>query len=115
VQDGSLEALGLIGDSVLVVFDRKIAVLEVSTGKVRWTCELDGVVERPLKIVDRTIYLATGIDLFQIDGTTGKVLAKRALTTLRTDNGFVFDNKGMIVVLPGKRGITSYDLLEELQ
>lgn len=113
-QDGSLEALGLIADSVLVAFDRKIAALDVSTGKVRWTLALDGVVERPIKIVDETIYLATGIDLFQIDGTTGKVLAKRALTKLRTDNGFVFDEKGLVVVLPGKRGITSYDLLEEL-
>jgi outer membrane protein assembly factor BamB len=114
VRDGSLEALGLIADSVLVAFDHKIAALDVSTGKVRWTLALDGVVERPIKIVDGTIYLATGIDLFQIDGTIGKVLAKRALTTLRMDNGFVFDEKGLVVVLPGKRGITSYDLLEEL-
>lgn len=108
VLDGSLEAVGLLGDLVLVTFDRKIAALDVATGKVRWTKELDRPVERPIKVVDRALYVATATDLHQIDCDTGKIVGTRAFAPLRADNGFVFDDKGLIVVRAGARGITYY-------
>ena len=106
--DGSLEVLGLFGDSVLVMFDRQIAALEAATGKVRWTRELDVPVERPIKVEGTTLYLATALDLLQLDGANGKTLQTRALDPLRADNGFVWDEKGLVIVKSGKHGITSY-------
>jgi formylglycine-generating enzyme required for sulfatase activity/outer membrane protein assembly factor BamB len=108
LRGGSLEALGLFGDSVLVTFDHKIAALEAATGKVRWSQDLGAPVERPIKIVGTTLYVATATNLLKIDGATGKTLDSRVLTPLRTDNGFVFDDKGLIIVKPGKNGITAY-------
>jgi outer membrane protein assembly factor BamB len=108
VHDGSLEAVGLLGDSVLVTFDRKIAALEVTTGKVRWTIELDRPIERPIKVVDQRLYLVTATDLYQIDGATGKTVATRTLAPLRADTGYVFDDQGLIIVRPGRRGITFF-------
>ncbi|MGB6045574.1 MAG: PQQ-binding-like beta-propeller repeat protein [Pirellulales bacterium] len=108
VHDGTLEALGLFGDSVLVTFDLQLAALEATTGKLRWTRTLDAPVERPIKVIGTTLYLATGTDLLEIDGATGEIVGTRALAPLRTDNGFVFDDKGLIIVLPGKYGITHY-------
>jgi len=110
VHYGSLEALGLIGDGVLVTFHRRIAVLDLATGKVRWTQTLSAPVETPVRVVGTTIYLATATDLMHIDGATGKIAATRALAPLRTDNGFAFDEKGLIVVKPGKYGITCYGM-----
>jgi len=108
VHDGSLEAVGLLGDSVLVTFDRKIAALEATTGKVRWTKELDRRIQRPIKVVDQTLYLVTSTDLYQINGGTGKTVATRTLAPLRADTGFVFDDQGLIIVRPGRRGITFF-------
>jgi outer membrane protein assembly factor BamB len=106
--DGSLEVLGLVGDSALVMFDRQIAALEAATGKVRWTRELTAPVERPIKVDGTSIYLATAFDLLMLDGATGRTLQARALAPLRADSGFVFDDKGLVIVKPGKHGITAY-------
>jgi outer membrane protein assembly factor BamB len=105
---GSLEVLGLFGAAVLVTFDRQLAALEAATGKVLWTRELDAPVERPIKVEGTTLYLATAVDLLKLDGATGKTLQTRAFSPLRSDNGFVWDDKGLIIVNPGKRGISAY-------
>jgi outer membrane protein assembly factor BamB len=107
MENASLEALGLFGDSVLVTFGQQIAALDTSTGKVRWSRSLDASVERPVKIVSTTLYLATATDLLQIDGVTGKTLASRSLAPAHIDHGFVFDERGLLIVRPGKHGITS--------
>jgi outer membrane protein assembly factor BamB len=106
--DGSLEVLGLFGDSVLVTFDHQIAALEVATGKVRWARELDAPVERPIKVEGKALYLATAMDLLKLDGATGKTVQSRAFAPLRSDNGFAWDEKGLIIVKPGKHGINAY-------
>jgi len=108
LENSSLQALGLISDSVLVTLDRQLAALEVATGKVRWRRELNGLIQRPTKIVGTTLLVSTGADLLKIDGLTGKTLETRRLAPLRTDNGFVFDDKGLIMVKPGKHGITAF-------
>ena len=106
--DGSLEVLGLFGDTVLVTFDHQIAALEAATGKVRWKRELDAPVERPIKVEGATLYLATAMDLLKLDGATGKTVQTRAFAPLRSDNGFMWDEKGLIIVKPGKHGINAY-------
>jgi outer membrane protein assembly factor BamB len=108
VLDGSLEVSGLFGTSVLVTFDRQLAALEAATGEVLWTRELDAPVERPIKVEGTILYLATAVDLLKLDGATGKTLQTRSLAPLRTDNGFIWDEKGLTIVKPGKHGITSY-------
>jgi outer membrane protein assembly factor BamB len=90
------------------MFDRQIAALEAATGKVRWTRELTAPVERPIKVDGTSIYLATAFDLLMLDGATGRTLQARALAPLRADSGFVFDDKGLVIVKPGKHGITAY-------
>ena len=85
LENSSLQALGLISGSVLVTFDRQLAALDVAT-----------------------LLASTGADLLKIDGLTGKTLETRSLAPLRTDNGFVFDDDGLIMVKPGKHGITAF-------
>jgi len=104
--DASLQTLGMLGNSVLVIYGRRIAALDVATGKLRWRRTLDQPIERPVKVFDDSFYLVTCSEIHRIDNKTGEIIETRPLTPIGAACGSAFGENCLQLVEPGKYGIT---------
>jgi outer membrane protein assembly factor BamB len=111
-EDLPVEMIATLDDRVVATAGRRIAALEVDSGKPKWGRTLDEPLESPAWMIGSMLYANTHSKLLQIDAVTGATVSSRAWQTPLRFAGVALREKTLFVIQPSDGGIARENVSE---